>query len=79
MLHLAIEDIDIFIDNKTYFYNISVEIKNMVISYYNDGVYFIKKDDYVNALASFSYAYGWLDCGIRLGLYIFTDESLFSI
>jgi len=37
-------------------------------------------DDYVNALAIFSYGYGWLDCGVRAGLFQITgDRHLFTI
>ena len=37
-------------------------------------------DDYVNALAVFSYGYGWLDCGVRSGLFQITgDRHLFTI
>ena len=36
--------------------------------------------DYVNALAVFSYGYGWLDCGVRAGLFQITgDRHLFTI
>ena len=37
-------------------------------------------DDYVNALVEFSYGYGWLDCGVRSGLFsIHGDRHLFTI
>ena len=37
-------------------------------------------EDYVNALAVFSYGYGWLDCGVRSGLFQITgDRHLFTI
>ena len=37
-------------------------------------------DDYVNALAVLSYGYGWLDCGVRAGLFQITgDRHLFTI
>jgi hypothetical protein len=29
----------------------------------------------VNALASFSYGYGWLDAGVRMGLFDVPDDS----
>lgn len=36
--------------------------------------------DFVNALAVFSYGYGWLDCGVRAGLFQITgDRHLFTI
>ncbi len=40
----------------------------MVMAYYQDGLEFLSRGDRVNALASFSYALGWVDAGICLGL-----------
>ncbi len=40
----------------------------------------IVNDDLVNALALFSYGYGWLDCGVRSGLFQITgNRHLFTI
>ncbi len=37
-------------------------------------------DDLINALLAFSYGYGWLDCGVRAGLFsIHGDRHLFTI
>ncbi len=37
-------------------------------------------DDLINALVLFSYGYGWLDCGVRAGLFsIHGDRHLFTI
>ncbi len=41
----------------------------MVEAYLSDGRMFLEKDDPVNALASFAYASGWLDCGCWTGLF----------
>lgn len=40
----------------------------MVSAYYHDGLEFLSRGDRTNALASFSYALGWMDAGICLGL-----------
>jgi hypothetical protein len=40
----------------------------MVSAYYHDGLEFLSHGDRTNALASFSYALGWMDAGICLGL-----------
>jgi hypothetical protein len=47
----------------------------MAESYLDDGRHFRAEDDPVNALASFSYAYGWLDAGVRMGLFAVPDEE----
>jgi hypothetical protein len=40
----------------------------MARSYYNDAVHFKEKGDIARALAAVSYAHGWIDAGVRLGL-----------
>ncbi|MFC7203875.1 DUF357 domain-containing protein [Haloferax namakaokahaiae] len=47
----------------------------MAESYLGDGRHFKADDDWVNALASFSYGYGWLDAGVRMGLFDVPDDS----
>ena len=44
------------------------EIFVMVDAYYHDGMIFLSHGDLPNALASFSYALGWMDAGICMGL-----------
>lgn len=40
----------------------------MAQSYLDDGRHFRAEDDYVNALAAFSYGHAWLDAAARLGV-----------
>ncbi|MFB6220637.1 MAG: DUF357 domain-containing protein [Halolamina sp.] len=57
----------------------AAETYEMADSYLDDGQHFRDIDDPVNALASFSYGYGWLDAGVRLGLFdIPEDTELFT-
>jgi hypothetical protein len=44
------------------------EILGMALAYHDDGITFLSRGDQPNALASFSYALGWLDAGSCLGL-----------
>ncbi|MDR3102486.1 MAG: DUF357 domain-containing protein [Methanocalculaceae archaeon] len=45
-----------------------------------EGTTYLDVGDLVNALSFFSYGYGWLDCGVRAGLFgIIGDRHLFSI
>lgn len=44
-------------------------------SYLRDGRHFREDGDPVNALASFSYGYGWLDAGVRMGLFRVDDDA----
>lgn len=53
----------------------AADCREMAESYLRDGRHFRNKDDLVNALASFSYGYGWLDCGVRMGLFSIPEET----
>ena len=56
------------------------ECEEMARSYLDDGRHFREQGDVVNALAAFSYGYGWLDAGVRLGLFDVPDDSqLFTV
>jgi len=58
----------------------AAECREMAVSYLDDGRHFRDADDPVNALASFSYGYGWLDAGVRMGLFAVPEETdLFTV
>ena len=53
----------------------AAECREMAASYLEDGRHFRDADDPVNALAAFSYGYGWLDAGVRMGLFSVPDDT----
>ncbi|MFQ3475319.1 DUF357 domain-containing protein [Halonotius sp. F2-221B] len=53
----------------------AAECREMAESYLADGRHFRADGDPVNALAAFSYGYGWLDCGVRMGLFSVPDDT----
>ena len=53
----------------------AAECREMAVSYLEDGRHFRENDDDVNALAAFSYGYGWLDAGVRMGLFAVPDDT----
>ena len=55
------------------------EIINMVQNYLSDSKYFENKGDLVNAFAAINYAHGWLDSGARLGIFLVSDDKLFTV
>jgi len=55
------------------------EIIDMVENYLSDSEYFEKKKDLVNAFAAINYCHGWLDTGVRLGIFDVKDDRLFTI
>ncbi len=55
------------------------EIISMVENYLSDAGYFEKSGDFVNSFAAINYAHGWLDSGVRLGIFNVKDDKLFTI
>lgn len=45
------------------------EFLQMATSYLYDSLYFLKKKEYIRAIASIYYAHAWLDAGARLGFW----------
>lgn len=57
----------------------AAEILKMAECYFSDANHFYKKQDFVNAFAAVNYAHGWLDSGARLGIFLVSDSSIFTI
>jgi len=55
------------------------EIIEMVSNYLSDARHFEQKGEIVDAFAALNYAHGWLDSGVRLGVFDVNDEKLFTI
>jgi len=55
------------------------EIIEMASNYISDAKYFEKKEDFVNSFAAINYAHGWMDSGVRLGIFNVKDNKLFTI
>ncbi len=55
------------------------EILKMVRCYLSDAEHFEKLGNWVNAFACLNYAHGWLDAGVRLGIFDVKDERLFTV
>ncbi|MEK6760621.1 MAG: DUF357 domain-containing protein [Nanoarchaeota archaeon] len=55
------------------------EIIEMASNYLSDAEYFRKKGDFVNAFAALNYAHGWVDSGVRLGIFNVRDRKLFTV
>ncbi len=59
--------------------NYAKEIIDMVENYISDAKHFEKQENYVNAFAALNYAHGWLDAGVRLGIFDVKDDKLFTV
>jgi len=55
------------------------EIIDMVSNYLSDAGHFDEKGEMVLAFAALNYAHGWLDCGVRLGVFEVDDRDLFTV
>lgn len=55
------------------------EIIEMASNYLSDAHFFEREKDFVNAFASLNYAHGWIDSGVRLGIFDVYDSKLFTI
>ena len=53
------------------------EFKEMISSYITDAAAFRDRNDLINEYASYTYAHGWLDCGIFLGYFKSNTPSLY--
>jgi len=53
----------------------AADCREMAVSYLDDGRHFREEGDLVNALAAFSYGYGWLDAGVRMGLFAVPEDT----
>lgn len=68
MTENALSMVKIAPTEESFLYRGAVDFINMCRDYLNDSKYFFSNGDYENSLAASSYAYAWLDAGIRLGL-----------
>ncbi|SFR44773.1 DUF357 domain-containing protein [Halogeometricum limi] len=75
MLADALEEAAVAVPAETPLGGAAAEIEEMAVSYLEDGRHFRENDDPVNALASYSYGYGWLDAGVRMGLFTVPDDT----
>jgi hypothetical protein len=75
MLAAALTEATVAVPPGTPLGDAAADCEEMARSYLDDGRHFREEDDLVNALASFSYGYGWLDAGVRMGLFETPDES----
>jgi hypothetical protein len=58
---------------------VAEDFLTMAKSYYSDANFFFEKGELANAFACVNYAHGWLDAGVRMGLFdVGEDYVLFT-
>lgn len=55
------------------------EIIDMVSNYFSDARHFESEGKWVLAFGALNYAHGWLDSGVRLGVFDVRDDELFTV
>lgn len=55
------------------------KIFEMVECYLSDSKHFEKQGDLINSFGAIYYAHGWIDCGVRLGIFDVHDDKLFTV
>lgn len=55
------------------------EIIDMASNYLSDAKHFQDKENFVNAFGALNYAHGWIDSGVRLGVFNVDDDKLFTV
>lgn len=76
----ALAKVKISVPERSHLKNIAEDFLNMATSYYSDANHFFEKGEYVDAFACVNYAHGWLDAGVRYGLFdVGIDYELFTM
>lgn len=79
LLEKALSTIKINIENESFLKDIADNYLEMAKNYLADGKTLEEKGDFSRALASYSYAYGWIDAGVRIGLFYEVNRNLFTL
>lgn len=74
----AIERLEIAVHEKSLLHSVAKDFLTMAKSYYDDAIYYYEKGDYVTAFAALNYAHGFIDAGVRLGVFKGEDDRLFA-
>jgi hypothetical protein len=76
----ALAKIKLTAPEKSHAKKIAEDFLNMATSYFSDAKHFFEKGEYVDAFACVNYAHGWLDAGVRFGLFdVGSDDILFTL
>lgn len=79
LLEKALSTIKINIENESFLKDMADNYLEMANNYLKDGKVLEDTKDFTRALASYSYAYGWIDAGVRIGLFYGVDRNMFTL
>jgi hypothetical protein len=76
---IALEKVKIVPPSRSFLQGGAEDMLKMAQTYYADALHFQGQGDAPRALAAVSYAHGWIDAGVRLGLlYGGEDDQIFT-
>ncbi len=74
----ALGRLELAVHKKSLLKVVADDFLTMAKSYFNDARYYYQKGDYVTAFAALNYAHGFIDAGVRLGVFKGEDDRLFA-
>jgi hypothetical protein len=74
MTEMALNTVKIAPSGESLLSRAAIDFIEMCKNYLKDAKYFFEKGDYENSLAASSYAYAWLDAGVRIGILSATGD-----
>ncbi|MCD6373519.1 MAG: DUF357 domain-containing protein [Thermococcus sp.] len=74
----ALQRLEVAVHEKSLLHAVADDFLAMAKSYFNDARYYYQKGDYVTAFAALNYAHGFIDAGVRLGVFKGEDDRLFA-
>ncbi len=74
----ALETLEVAVHERSLLMAVANDFLTMAKSYFEDARYYYEKGDYVTAFAALNYAHGFIDAGVRLGVFKGEDDRLFA-
>ncbi|NJE55221.1 MULTISPECIES: DUF357 domain-containing protein [Thermococcus] len=74
----ALKRLEVAVHEKSLLHAVAMDFLTMAKSYFEDARYYYEKGDYVTAFAALNYAHGFIDAGVRLGVFKGEDDRLFA-
>ena len=74
----ALKTLEVAVHGKSLLKVVADDFLTMAKSYFEDARHYYEKGDYVTAFAALNYAHGFIDAGVRLGVFKGEDDRLFA-
>jgi len=74
----ALKALEVAVHEKSLLHRVAEDFLTMARSYFEDAKYYYERGDYVTAFAALNYAHGFIDAGVRLGVFRGEDDRLFA-